>query len=154
MAADVQREARRLELQELLRLNEEIVAAKQDSAELLLNLARRKRVLDSRRRPLRVLADLAHLSPQQLELLLTSDRRADYSTAEKLATLGTYTVAQWWSSLGYETAPGLQEEERAISPADQAVLDLISHWPEERKYALAAALEPIMGEGREDSSRE
>lgn len=147
---------RREELQKLFRLTDGIVPSKQGFAELLLDATRRKKVLEGRKKPLRALADLAHVSPQLLEVLLTTERKADYYTAERLAELRTATVGEWWESLGYETgiADRKGERDRTLSRADQAVLDLIGHWPDERKYALVTALQQVLEAGRADNSHE
>lgn len=156
MTEDVEGARRQAELKAQLRVSEDVAPSKQGYAELLLDLSRRRKLLDGRRKPLRVLAEAAHLSPQLLELQITTEQQVDYSTVVALATLKGPSAAQLWRSLGHDVgdANASGDLERKLTLADEAVLDLIGHWPDERKYALATALEQILAAGREDNSHD
>lgn len=146
-----ERDRRRVELTQLLRVNGEIVPTRLVFAELLLDLARRKRLLDGQRKPLRALGELAHLAPYRLDSLLTSEIWPGRRTIEKLAALNGPDEKDILSSLGQATA---RDDDASLTAADQAVFEVIGEWPDEDKYELARHLRRVQAIGRANRSPE
>jgi len=146
-----ERERRRAELAELLRIDKEkeIIPARQDFAELLLDLVRRKRLMDAGRKPLRALGELAHVAPYRLESLVTSEIWPGKSTIEKLAVLGGPNEQQVLASLGRSSEIRALDD-AMLNAADRAVLEAIGAWPDEDKYDLARHLRRVQAIGRAD----
>jgi len=141
------RDRRRAELTQLLRVNGEIVPARHEFAELLLDLARRKRVLESERKPLRSLGELAHVAPYRLESLLTSEIWPSRTTIEKLAALHGPDEKAILASLG-QSQRNASDHNAQLTPADHAVFEVIGEWPDEDKYDLARHLRRVQAIGR------
>jgi len=142
------------ELESLLRVDGEIAPSKREFAALLLDLSRRKRVIGGRKKPLRALGEIAHVAPQRLEQLVTSDVKPDYVTLDKLIALGGPSPSAWMRAIGYGDNEDSDDRQRDLRPALQAVENLIGAWPDEALYNLADHLATVMGLARSDNSPE
>lgn len=140
-------------LGKVLRLDGPVDASKRAFAEMLVTLARRHDLLRGRRKPLRVLGEMAGIAEHRLGEIALSDVKPRPETYEKLAAVeGAPSAVEWWRAIMNGHAAGDDRSGEVLTDADRALLEATANWPDEEKYRFAESLRRIQELGRADNN--